>query len=62
VIEGESGFCTSRNVGGARLITRLAYDKELRVSVGGKGFARIRNFFSIDRMGKEFNDLYNSYV
>ena len=63
VIDGETGFCTQRDTGKvAGLIKRLIGDKELRETMGEKGRARIMSLFSVERMGKEFVDLYNDYI
>lgn len=61
VIEGETGFCTSRNpeeiIG---LINLLLKNDEMRVSMGNKGKERINADFSIERMGKEFEITYEN--
>jgi glycosyltransferase involved in cell wall biosynthesis len=59
IAEGETGFCTERDAAGTTaLINRLLDDEPLRLSMGSKGRERIRNLFSIDRMGQEFKSLY----
>jgi glycosyltransferase involved in cell wall biosynthesis len=59
VDEGKTGYCVERDASGtAALINRLLDDEQLRFSMGSKGRERIRNLFSIDRMGQEFQSLY----
>lgn len=60
VIEGETGYCTDRNIEKIiALITILLDNSELRVSMGEKGRERINSHFSISRMGKDFESVYN---
>jgi len=63
VIDGITGFCTERNVRTiVSLIDKLTLDRPLAERLGQKGKQRIKEFFSIERMGKEFVDLYESCV
>jgi glycosyltransferase involved in cell wall biosynthesis len=59
IAEGETGYCVERDATGtAALVDRLLDDEQLRLSMGNKGRERIRNLFSIERMGQEFLALY----
>jgi glycosyltransferase involved in cell wall biosynthesis len=59
VVEGETGFCTQRSLNEVvPLIVQLLDNPELRNSMGEKGKERIASHFSIDRMGKEFEQAY----
>jgi glycosyltransferase involved in cell wall biosynthesis len=63
VIEGLTGFITERKAEGiAALIEMLLKNTELRRSMGEKGKARINSQFSIERMGKDYEDLYTEVV
>jgi len=62
IVEGQTGFCTEKNATKvAEKINYLIDNPGLRHSMGENGEARIRNFFSIDRMGMEFVNLYNEF-
>lgn len=62
VIDGITGYCTERNVDTiVSLIDRLTNDPRLADRLGQKGKQRIGELFSIERMGKEFVDLYQRY-
>jgi glycosyltransferase involved in cell wall biosynthesis len=63
IIEGETGFCTSRNQEEIiDLINLLLKNDELRISMGEKGRERINSHFSIDRMGDEFENIYEKVL
>jgi len=63
VIDGETGFCIpGEAVKVAELINKLIGDTKLRETMGQRGKSRIESMFSVDRMGKEFVNLYNKYV
>lgn len=60
ILEGETGYCTERSIDKiVPLINLLLDDSELRVSMGIKGRDRITSQFSISKMGKNFEDVYN---
>lgn len=60
IIEGETGYCTERNTNTiVRRINLLLDDSELRKSMGTKGKERIASHFSIERMGKDFENVYS---
>jgi glycosyltransferase involved in cell wall biosynthesis len=59
IAAGETGYCVERDAAAtAALINKLLDDEPLRKSMGRKGRERIKNLFSIDRMGQEFQTLY----
>ncbi|HLP72159.1 MAG TPA: glycosyltransferase family 4 protein [Bacteroidales bacterium] len=59
IIDGETGYCTGRDrYEVIRLIEKLLNDKELASRMGARGKERIEQYFSIEKMGAEFNDLY----
>lgn len=59
IIEGETGYCTERNAHTiVYLINLLLNDSELRESMGTKGKERIASHFSVERMGKDFENVY----
>lgn len=61
IINGVTGYCLPRDVKMvATVITKLIDNKDLSASMGLKGKERIENNFSIERMGKEFVDLYKT--
>lgn len=63
VMEGESGYCvdrSSKNI--AALINNLFNDDGLRISMGERGKEIINVLFSIERMGKEFEFVYNQVL
>jgi glycosyltransferase involved in cell wall biosynthesis len=63
VVDGETGFIIDRNADEIIISLNLLLDnKELRDSMGAKGKQVIENKFSIDRMGKEFENIYNELV
>jgi glycosyltransferase involved in cell wall biosynthesis len=63
ISEGKTGFCTQRNSGTiVGLINKLLDDPELRRNLGKNGKERIENSFSISRMGKEFENLYDEVI
>lgn len=63
VIEGETGYCTERKkVSVVPLINKLLDNRELRISMGEKGKERIASHFSIDRMGREFEQVYKEFA
>lgn len=60
IVEGETGFCTERKLDSVvPLIDQLLSNPELRISMGKKGKERIASHFSIDRMGREFEQVYH---
>jgi glycosyltransferase involved in cell wall biosynthesis len=62
VVEGETGYCTIRSSKVVvSLINKLLEDEELRHSMGIKGKARIASHFSISRMGKDFQLVYEEF-
>lgn len=63
VIDGETGFCTGRDKNEVvRLIENLLDNRQLSSSMGIKGRERIKQYFSIEKMGAEFTDLYRETV
>jgi glycosyltransferase involved in cell wall biosynthesis len=60
IVEGETGYCIERDAEKiATSINQLLNNDELRASMGRKGIERIRTCFSIDKMGEEFEAVYN---
>ncbi len=60
VVHGETGYIIDRNAEEiVNSINSLLDNKELRDSMGAKGRQIIADKFSIDRMGKEFESVYN---
>ncbi len=63
VINGETGFIIDRNADEiVNSINILLDNKELRDSMGAKGRDIIKSKFSIDRMGEEFENVYNQVI
>jgi len=63
VIEGETGYCTNRRQEEIiTIINTLLESQELRQSMGAKGKHRITAHFSIDSMGKNFENVYNEIL
>lgn len=63
VVHGETGFIIDREADEIiKSINLLLDDKKLRDSMGAKGKQVIASKFSIDRMGKEFENVYNDVV
>lgn len=63
VDDGITGFCTERNVNGVTdLVNKLLDDSDLRLKMGNKGRERIEQWFSIERMGSEFIELYREVL
>lgn len=63
IIEGETGYCAERSAEkNVNLINSLLNNKELRISMGNKGRERISSFFSVKRMGEEFENLYKEVI
>ena len=63
ITNGITGYCTERDSGQVvELLNKLLDDNELRSTMGRKGMERIRNNFSIERMGEEFRALYNEVL
>jgi glycosyltransferase involved in cell wall biosynthesis len=61
VLEGESGYCVDRSSKKiSALINNLLNDVVLRTSMGKKCKEIIYSRFSIERMGKEFEIVYNA--
>ena len=63
VVHGETGFIIARNTDEIiKSINLLLDDQKLRDSMGAKGKQVIASKFSIDRMGKEFENVYNEVI
>ena len=63
IIEGETGYCVERNTTKiVSLINFLLNNEELRILMGKKGQQRIKSYFSIDRMGEEFEQVYKEVL
>lgn len=63
IVEGETGFCTARNSETVVGLLNLLFDDEiLRISMGEKGRERISTHFSIERMGDDFEKLYQEVL
>jgi glycosyltransferase involved in cell wall biosynthesis len=63
VIEGETGFCTPRNIESViSAINFLLNNEAVRQSFGNKGRERIRSQFSIERFGKEYERVYGEVL
>jgi glycosyltransferase involved in cell wall biosynthesis len=63
IADGETGFCIKRDIQEAvAKINLLIDDETTRLSMGEKGESRIRSLFSVERMGREFVELYNEFV
>jgi glycosyltransferase involved in cell wall biosynthesis len=63
VLEGETGYCIERNCQKvAASINFLLNNPEIRISMGNKGKERISTYFSINRMGEEFEDVYKEVL
>ena len=61
IIDGVTGYCLPRDVKMVvSTISKLLDNKNLSASMGQKGRERIESNFSIERMGKEFVDLYKT--
>lgn len=59
ILEGETGYCTERNIeNNVEKINYLFNNQELRISMGIKGKERINTSFSIERMGKDYEIVY----
>jgi glycosyltransferase involved in cell wall biosynthesis len=60
IVEGETGYCIERDADKiVASINQILNNDELRASMGSKGIERIRRDFSIDKMGEEFETVYN---
>lgn len=63
IVEGETGYCSERNDEKViELINKLLGNSDLRLSMGKKGRERIYSQFSIGRMAKEFDSLYEEVL
>jgi len=63
VVNGETGYCTERKLESVLPLLQSMIDSpELRKTMGDKGKERILSHFSIERMGKEFNQVYLELV
>jgi len=63
IIEGETGYCVERNASKiVTLINFLLNNEEIRILMGNKGKQRINTFFSINRMGEEFDQVYKEVL
>jgi glycosyltransferase involved in cell wall biosynthesis len=63
IVDGETGYCTGRSIEKiVALINMLLDNPELRILMGNKGKERIGSYFSIDRMGEEFKNLYTEVL
>ena len=63
IVEGETGYCSERNDEKViDLINKLLGNSDLRVSMGNRGRERIYSQFSIIRMAKEFESLYEEVL
>ncbi len=61
IIDGETGYIFDRNREKIiETINNLLDNKALRVSMGNRGRIRIHTWFSINRMGDEFRNLYQN--
>ena len=59
VIDGKTGYCTKSSIEEVTfLINLLLNDAELRKVLGQSGRKQIVTHFSVDRMGKDFMDVY----
>lgn len=63
ITEGITGYCVERNTLTIRnLIEFLIDNPDLRNEMGKKGRQKVESFFSVSRMGREYEDLYESLV
>jgi glycosyltransferase involved in cell wall biosynthesis len=63
VIDGETGFCTERNAEEViKHINFLLNNQKLRTEMGNKGKERIFSEFTIERMGRDFENLYKNMM
>jgi glycosyltransferase involved in cell wall biosynthesis len=63
VVEGETGYIIERDSEKIiSLINTLLNNEELRITMGLKGKERIVTEFSIEKMGKEFEKVYNEVL
>ena len=63
IIQGKTGYYIKPNVDrNIELINLLLNDVELRTSMGKKGEERVNSYFSIDRMGNDFEVLYKEVL
>lgn len=63
IIDGETGYCLERNSKIiAASINYLLNNTEVRITMGRKARERIISDFSIGRMGKEFDTVYNEVL
>jgi glycosyltransferase involved in cell wall biosynthesis len=61
--DGMTGYCTRRDVNSvAGLVNKLLNNSDLRIRMGKRGKDRIWSRFSINRMGKEFQELYTDVL
>jgi glycosyltransferase involved in cell wall biosynthesis len=61
--DGMTGYCTRRDVNSVTgLVNKLLNNTELRIRMGKRGKERIWTRFSIIRMGKEFQLLYEDVL
>ena len=62
IVEGKTGYCLERNKDKiATKINFLLDNPEIRKTMGAKGKERISSYFSLDRMGKDFLNVYKKY-
>ncbi len=63
VINDETGFCVPEDESEiVKLINLLIENQTLCETMGNNGKKKIESLFSIERMGKEFVELYNSHL
>jgi glycosyltransferase involved in cell wall biosynthesis len=63
IVEGETGYCVERNAQKiVDLLQLLLNNSDLRISMGSKGKQRINTNFSVSRMGKEFEIIYEEVL
>jgi glycosyltransferase involved in cell wall biosynthesis len=63
ILEGETGYCVERN--SEKIVSSLELllnNPELCSIMGNKGKERVETQFSIDKMGKEFENVYNGFA
>ncbi len=63
IVNGETGFCTERDAEEViQHINLLLDNKKLRTEMGKKGKERILNEFTIERMGRDYENLYKNMI
>jgi glycosyltransferase involved in cell wall biosynthesis len=63
IIDGITGYCIERDpTKTANILNALLNNSEFRISMGEKGRQRILSSFSIDRMGKEFQLVFDEVL